>query len=144
MSNSLHILSKHLDDLKDVVDFCKKNFPKVKTFTLVGDLGAGKTTFVQAFVESLGSEDDVTSPTFSLVNEYQLTSGTAYHMDLYRIESIEELLDIGFEDYLMEKPYLFIEWPTLALPLLDNYVSISIELLENNERRFNFTYIDHF
>lgn len=144
MSETLHILSKHLDDLRDVVGYCKNTFPTVRIFTLVGDLGAGKTTFVQEFIRSLDSEDNVTSPTFSLVNEYHLALGTAYHMDLYRIESIEELLDIGFEDYLVENSYLFIEWPTLALPLLDNYVSISIELLENNERRFNFTYIDHF
>lgn len=94
--------------------------------TFEGDLGAGKTHLVSLIMERLGYQDETSSPTFSLVNEYPVDSGMIYHMDLYRIGSFEELLDIGMEDYL-ERGVCLIEWPELALPLLDNGVQVLIE-----------------
>ncbi len=77
-------------------------------------MGAGKTTLIKALVQSLGSNDVVSSPTFSLVNEYEITDDKIYHFDLYRIRDENELLDIGFEDYIHSKHWVFIEWPEKA------------------------------
>ena len=81
--------------------------------------------------------DSVSSPTFSLVNEYETEEARiAYHMDLYRIEDEEELLNIGLEDYLDSGNYCFIEWPTIAEALYDNRIHISIEILDDDFRKF--------
>ena len=85
---------------------------------LEGDLGAGKTTFVKTIVERLGSTDPVTSPTFSIIQEYETPIGTIFHFDLYRIESIEEVLALDFESYLDTARLTFIEWPKIAAPVL--------------------------
>jgi tRNA threonylcarbamoyladenosine biosynthesis protein TsaE len=86
-------------------------FPRGGIFLLEGEMGSGKTTFVRTVCELLGAQG-ATSPTFSLVNTYQAADGTPIvHMDLYRIRSLEEALDFGFEEYLREEGYLFIEWP---------------------------------
>ena len=75
-------------------------------------MGAGKTTLIQAICHFLGSEDYVTSPTFALINEYtQKDLSPVYHFDFYRIKDIEEVFDIGYEDYLYSGNYCFIEWP---------------------------------
>lgn len=102
---------------------------------LQGDLGVGKTTFVKALMKYLGSDDLVNSPTFSIVNEYMSARGMVYHMDLYRLESIDELLDIGFEEYIDSGELCIIEWPELAFPILkDSCILISISMNEENER----------
>ncbi|MCB0382257.1 MAG: tRNA (adenosine(37)-N6)-threonylcarbamoyltransferase complex ATPase subunit type 1 TsaE, partial [Psychroserpens sp.] len=77
-----------------------------------GEMGVGKTTLIKAMVKALGSEDEVTSPTYSIVNEYESSSGPIFHFDLYRISDEMEALNFGFEDYLnSDKNWLFIEWP---------------------------------
>ena len=80
-------------------------------------MGAGKTTFISAIVRQLGVEEPATSPTFAIVNEYRASS-PLYHLDLYRLRSLEEAADIGLEDYLYSGAYCFVEWPDLAEPLL--------------------------
>ncbi|MFK8055442.1 MAG: tRNA (adenosine(37)-N6)-threonylcarbamoyltransferase complex ATPase subunit type 1 TsaE [Saprospiraceae bacterium] len=89
-----------------------------KAIALIGDLGAGKTTFVKTIVAQLGSTDAVTSPTFSIVQEYEVIDGTVYHFDLYRMESIEEVLALDFEGYLDTARFTLIEWPEIAAPVL--------------------------
>jgi tRNA threonylcarbamoyladenosine biosynthesis protein TsaE len=87
------------------------HYPKGGVFLLKGEMGAGKTTFVREVCRQLGAEG-ASSPTFSLVNEYATSQGVqVVHMDLYRIRSMEEALDFGFEEYLNREGYLFIEWP---------------------------------
>ncbi len=101
---------------------------------LKGNLGAGKTTFVQHFVKNLGSTDQVSSPTYSIINEYQTPKGTLYHLDLYRLNSEEELWQIGVQDYLYSGNYILIEWPELLLPFLeDDYALLEFQIT-NNER----------
>ncbi len=85
---------------------------------LVGDLGAGKTTFVKTIAAQLGSTAEVTSPTFSIVQEYPTPEGPLFHFDLYRLDSIEEVLDLDFEAYLDQARFCVVEWPAVAAPLL--------------------------
>ncbi|EFV02861.1 hydrolase, P-loop family [Pseudoramibacter alactolyticus ATCC 23263] len=82
---------------------------------LTGDLGAGKTTLMQGIASGLGLDARVTSPTFALVNAYGRDEEAVYHMDLYRLEDMDELMEIGFEDFLADETLIFVEWPDLLL-----------------------------
>ncbi len=83
-----------------------------KAILFSGEMGAGKTTLIASIVKQLGNIDRVSSPTFSIVNEYHCSDGKlVYHFDLYRIESIDELNEFGFDSYLNSNAYIFIEWP---------------------------------
>ncbi|RKE95319.1 tRNA (adenosine(37)-N6)-threonylcarbamoyltransferase complex ATPase subunit type 1 TsaE [Ichthyenterobacterium magnum] len=95
-----------------------------KIILLDGDMGAGKTTLIKALVVALGSNDIVSSPTFSIVNEYKLENDSIYHFDLYRIEDETEALNFGFEDYLYSNNWLLIEWPEKIQNLLDDNVNV--------------------
>ena len=101
-------------------------------FAFYGKMGAGKTTFIKAVCEELGVTDVITSPTFAIVNEYSLpnggrSEGALYHFDFYRIKRIEEVYDMGYEDYFYSGALCFIEWPELIEELLpDDAVRISI------------------
>ncbi len=105
----------HLTSENDLPDVVGEILPLVthKVILLRGDLGAGKTTFIKNFVASLGSTETVTSPTYSIVNEYDSPRGKIYHFDLYRLNSIEEVYDIGMLDYLESGAYCLIEWPEI-------------------------------
>jgi tRNA threonylcarbamoyladenosine biosynthesis protein TsaE len=99
-----------------------------KTFLFYAPMGAGKTTLIKELCRSLGSSDNFSSPTFSIVNEYIYPKGKIYHFDLYRLNNLDELLDLGFEDYLDSGQYIFIEWPELAADLChENFVHISVK-----------------
>ncbi len=89
-------------------------------FAFYGKMGAGKTTFIKAVCEELGVEDVITSPTFAIVNEYRsdTTGELIYHFDFYRIKKIEEVYDMGYEDYFYSGALCFIEWPELVEELL--------------------------
>ncbi len=107
-----------------------------------GEIGAGKTTFIQAFCRHLGVEAAVNSPTFSLVNEYTYFDQATgqhrpiYHMDLYRLKDMEEALQIGIEEYLYGPDWCLIEWPEIIEPLLpDEVVRIKFELATNSTRK---------
>ncbi len=94
-----------------------------------GGMGAGKTTLIKSLCSRLGVADDMSSPTFSIVNEYESDRGPVYHFDLYRIEREEELFDLGAEEYLHSGYLCLVEWPEMAPGLFaDRHVSIRIEL----------------
>jgi len=127
-----------LDTMVDqYLDFAKN----VKLAFLYGDLGAGKTTFVKKLVARLGSNDEASSPTYSLVNEYDIADGKLFHIDLYRLNDTEEALEIGIEDYIYSGHYCLIEWPQVVEQLVEEAVTIRIEALENESRKIE---IDHF
>ena len=110
----------HLSELpqlaKEVIDLAKP----AKILLFKGDLGSGKTTLIKNICNFLNVNEEVTSPTFSLVNQYQNKEGEKiYHFDLYRLESLEEALDIGFEEYLDSGDWCLIEWPEIAEELID-------------------------
>lgn len=107
-------------------------------FAFYGKMGAGKTTFIKAVCEELGVTDVVTSPTFAIVNEYRSdsTGELIYHFDFYRIKKLEEVYDMGYEDYFYCGALCFIEWPELIAELLPgDAVKVTIEEVENGERR---------
>jgi len=89
-----------------------------KTLLFYGDMGVGKTTLIKALVKTLGSDDNVSSPTFSIVNEYEFQNEKIYHFDLYRINDLEEAYNFGIEDYLDSESWVIIEWPQIIEPIL--------------------------
>jgi tRNA threonylcarbamoyladenosine biosynthesis protein TsaE len=102
---------------------------------LSGELGAGKTILVQGICNGLGVDEDVTSPTYTLINEYE-GELTVYHMDLYRLEDEEDLYDVGVEDYLDTEGIVLIEWPDLVYDLLPpDFVYIRLVVLDDNTRK---------
>lgn len=105
-----------------------------------GEMGAGKTTFIQALCKVLGVQVDVNSPTFSLVNEYFTANGESlFHFDLYRIEDAEELFDMGYEEYFYSGKRCFIEWPEKAAHLIpEDALMVRIEVKEDNSRELSF------
>ena len=120
---------ENLENLPEAArKFLDENRAK-RIFAFFGDLGSGKTTFIKALCNELDVIDIVSSPTFSLINEYRNGAGdTIFHMDFYRINSVNEALDIGIEDYLTTNNYCFIEWPEKIenlLPTQTTYVKIS-------------------
>jgi tRNA threonylcarbamoyladenosine biosynthesis protein TsaE len=100
-----------------------------KKFAFHGTMGSGKTTLIKAVCKLLGATDSVTSPTFALVNEYITPAGnTLYHFDLYRINTMEELFDLGYEEYFFGNSYIFVEWAEKAESLLpDVFVQVYID-----------------
>ena len=103
-------------------------------FAFYGKMGAGKTTFVKAVCEALGVEDVITSPTFAIVNEYESTSTgeNIYHFDFYRIKRLEEVYDMGYEEYFYSGRLCFIEWPELIEELLPED-AVRVEIEERND-----------
>ena len=104
-------------------------------FAFYGKMGSGKTTFIKAVCEELGVEDVITSPTFAIVNEYHSATGPIYHFDFYRIKKLEEVYDMGYEDYFYSGRLCLIEWPELMEELLpDDAVRIHIDEQTDGQR----------
>jgi len=130
----LKSINYQLKDINLAIDFILKNITS-KTLLFNGAMGSGKTTIIKSLVNRLGSIDNVSSPTFSIVNEYKLKESTVYHFDFYRIENESEALDIGIEDYISKNNWCFLEWsekiPNL-IPINVNYINFKV--LEDNTR----------
>lgn len=107
-----------------------------KKIAFSGEMGIGKTTFIQAICRELGVDTVVNSPTFALINEYFTREGESiYHFDLYRIENIEEMYDFGYEDYVYSDSWCFIEWPEKAMELMpEDTLMVKLYLGEKEER----------
>ena len=134
--------SESLDDLEQLSDDIFLACTKSRIFTFEGQLGTEKTTLIKSMCRYLGYTDEVTSPTFSLVNEYQTPSSMIYHMDLYRLNSENELLDIGFEEYLDGDAFCFIEWPQIAENLIvQSHYKIKILLNEDLSRKIEIDFV---
>ncbi|MBQ6940356.1 MAG: tRNA (adenosine(37)-N6)-threonylcarbamoyltransferase complex ATPase subunit type 1 TsaE [Alistipes sp.] len=125
-----------LDELDRVAEAVVESLDGRTVVAFDAPMGAGKTTLISRIARYLGSEDDVTSPTFAIVNQYE-GSRTIYHFDMYRIERVEEALDFGSEEYLSSGELCLVEWPEKIEPLLpDDTMVVRIEILSDDARRF--------
>ena len=109
-----------LEEWKDIVNQIIPNIQH-NILLLKGNLGAGKTTFSQFLLKELGSSDEISSPTYSIVNEYDTPKGKVFHFDLYRLKSVEEAYDFGIEEYLDNGYLSIIEWPEIYTDELEGY-----------------------
>ncbi len=127
--NELHTVAEELLSFADGEKF----------FVFEGEMAAGKTTLIKAFCAVLGVDDVVSSPTFSIVNEYSSPKGLVYHFDFYRLKSIQEAYDIGYEEYFYSGEYCLVEWPSKVEELLpEKYVKVEIRITGETERTFSF------
>ena len=126
---NMEISIKSLDEISKAAQEFVAAMGDKKVFAFYGKMGAGKTTFIKAVCEELGVEDVINSPTFAIVNEYVDGKGSLiYHFDFYRIKNMQEVLDIGYEDYVYSGNVCFMEWPELIENLLpDDAVKVTIE-----------------
>ncbi len=124
---------RHLQSAaKELIEYTKGK----KIFAFYGSMGAGKTTIIKAVCKALGATDFITSPTFTLVNEYKTIKGDSlYHMDFYRIRKVEEVYDFGIEEYFSSGAYCFLEWPEMIEEILPSgTVKIRISVGEYEQR----------
>ena len=133
MSNLLEIeyQIKDIETIANRILECSNS----KILLFYGEMGVGKTTLIKTLVKLLGSNDEVSSPTFSIVNEYLGKDCSIYHFDLFRMTNEEEVLNFGFEDYLDNQHWVFVEWPEIALHLLmAEYNVITMSSINDNSR----------
>lgn len=127
---------KTIDELAEPAKKLKELLDDYPVVCLNGEMGAGKTTFIKKVCEMLGVEDQTSSPTFSIVNEYRdQNDNSVYHFDFYRIKNTQEALDIGAEEYFYSGDPCLIEWPEKINDLIpEEHLEININLVENNHR----------
>jgi len=122
-----------LSEINHIAAMFLQAHPADRIFAFYGSMGAGKTTFIKALCEEMQVLDYVTSPTFSLINEYQTENrGTIFHFDFYRIKNLSEAYDFGYEDYFYSNSYCFIEWPELIEPLLPS-ITVKVYITETDK-----------
>lgn len=133
--------AQNTDALHPIAKDIITQLPKGSVVALYGEMGAGKTTFVHALCNEMGIKGAINSPTFSIINEYETGNGElVYHFDFYRINSIEEAYDLGYEEYFNAGYYCFIEWPQLVESLLPtSVIRINIEVLTDETRKITLT-----
>lgn len=136
----MEITINGLDTIRSAARQFIENIGSSRVFAFYGKMGAGKTTFVKALCEELGCDDVITSPTFAIVNEY--TDGIqqpVYHFDFYRIKKLEEVYDMGYEEYFYSGALCLIEWPELIEDVLpDDTVRVTIEEQADGSRLLTF------
>ncbi|UKK59002.1 tRNA (adenosine(37)-N6)-threonylcarbamoyltransferase complex ATPase subunit type 1 TsaE [Prevotella communis] len=126
----MEIKIQNIDTIRESAREFIQNIGERKVFAFYGKMGAGKTTFVKAICEELGVEDVITSPTFAIVNEYEAHDQSIFHFDFYRIKRLEEVYDMGYEDYFYSGALCFIEWPELIEDLLPED-AVKVTITEN-------------
>jgi tRNA threonylcarbamoyladenosine biosynthesis protein TsaE len=138
----MQINVKHLNELPKAAAQILELAKEHKILLFYGEMGAGKTTLINAIAKQLGTLDHTSSPTFSIVNEYKTDNESIFHFDFYRLKNQTEALDMGYEDYFYSGNYCLIEWPEKIPDLWpQHYVKIVIEAINENERILNVDFI---
>lgn len=129
-----------ISEIHKAVEAIKVYLDKYKVVLFNGPMGAGKTTLISSLCKDLGSNDDLSSPTFSIVNEYDSNLGIIYHFDFYRINSLEEAFDFGLEEYLYSGNLCFLEWSEKVEDLLpENRLKVQIDIIDEQSRNILIT-----
>ena len=136
----MEITINSIDEIAQAARDFKAAIGDHRVIAFHGEMGAGKTTFIKALCAEFGVTDNVASPTFAIINEYLAGDGsTIYHFDLYRMETIADLQNIGVEDYFYSGNFCLVEWPELAEPLFPNNVlNVTITVLPDKTRKIIF------
>ena len=145
----MEISINNLDNIREAAREFINHIGNHKVFAFYGKMGAGKTTFIKAVCEELGVEDVITSPTFAIINEYsignhkvqnsKLKVQSIFHFDFYRIRKLEEVYDMGYEDYFYSGALCLIEWPELIEEVLpEDAVKVTITVLPDDSRSISF------
>ncbi len=131
-----------INSLTDIDEAAKKFLEAVgdkRHFAFYGQMGAGKTTFIKAICEQLGTTDIVSSPTFAIINEYASTAGRIFHFDFYRIKNLEEAYNLGYEDYFFGDEYCFVEWPEKIKDIMpEHFTAVKITATGDDSRIVEF------
>lgn len=131
-----------INDIENIHEAAREFINQIgdaRVFAFYGKMGAGKTTFIKAICEELGCQDVITSPTFAIVNEYSSDTTPIYHFDFYRIKKLEEVYDMGYEEYFYSGALCLIEWPELIEEILpDDAVRVNINEQEDGSRTITF------
>lgn len=136
----MEIEVNQLSELNHAAKLLLQSFQSDRVFLFYGNMGAGKTTFIKELCQVLQVEDNTSSPTFSIVNEYNSSNGTIYHFDFYRLKEEQEAFDFGYEEYFYSGNYCFIEWPEKIPNLLpEDAKRVKIEVLPNEKRKITIT-----
>jgi tRNA threonylcarbamoyladenosine biosynthesis protein TsaE len=139
VATALDVVTETAEDTRKVAEALAELLVPGDVVSLTGDLGAGKTTFVQGAARGLGVTDQVASPTFVLVREYR-GDVPVYHLDVYRLDRMQEVIDLGFEDLLDPAGVVFVEWGDAILPLLpDEHLRVELRSQDGDARRLSFT-----
>ncbi|KKO90138.1 MULTISPECIES: tRNA (adenosine(37)-N6)-threonylcarbamoyltransferase complex ATPase subunit type 1 TsaE [Sphingobacterium] len=134
----MEIIVNTTADLPQAAQTLLNSFPKARVFLLYGSMGAGKTTFIKYLCKQLHVQDSTSSPTFSIVNEYESPIGPVYHFDFYRIKDEQEAFDFGYEEYFYSGAYCFVEWPEKIPNLLpEEAKEIHISILDATTRQIS-------
>ena len=132
----MELIVENLAGLPAIAGKIGKYAADCKIWLFSGEIGAGKTTLIQRICQQRGVTEKITSPTYSLINQYKSDQGIIYHLDLYRLNSMDEAIDIGIEDLLYGDALCLIEWPDLIVPLLpEEVLKIKIEIFEDSKRK---------
>ena len=132
-------ITYNLDTIDRVANVLLDTFQS-KCVLFNGAMGSGKTTLITALLKAMGSKDQITSPTFSIVNEYKIPEDKVFHFDFYRVETVEEVYDFGIEDYLDSDHWIFLEWSDRISELIpEHHDTIDIMVLDNETRSLKLT-----
>ena len=124
-----------LNEIGKISKIIIKSIKKKNKVLFSGPLGSGKTTLIKSIMHDLGYNDHVSSPTFSLINEYIIKDKMIYHIDLYRVKKKDELYEIGFEEYLKNGNLCLIEWPEIAIKIIDkDFIHIKLKEISKTKR----------
>ncbi len=130
----MQLICENIGQIKNIARTILQCYPKNKKFLFFGDMGVGKTTLIKELSLQLGVLDNVSSPTYSIINEYSTKNkGKIYHFDFYRLKNEYEAFDLGCEEYFLSNAYCFIEWPERIPRLIDdNMIKIKMSIKLNN------------